>query len=130
MDISIKIQRCEGYVWESDKNEPHLFLGGACELTRKDTDNPFVLEAMLYDMDSQESYTIKYIDGSHRINKFNLLNEFDAVSCVEMLPNRMKGVASLKFKQIWSKRSDELCNGFDTLNPTALAFAGFKKENA
>ncbi|WP_288801205.1 TIGR04423 family type III CRISPR-associated protein [uncultured Fibrobacter sp.] len=129
MDVSVKIQRCEGYAWESDKTEPLLFFGSICELNRKDSDNPFILEAMLYDLDSQESYTIKYIDGSHRIYKYNLLKEFDAATSVEMLPNRMKGVVALKFKQIWNRQSDELCNGFETLTPAAFAFVGFKKES-
>lgn len=132
MAVSIRIQKCEGYVWESDKTEPQVYRGTPCELMRLDTDNPFILEALLYDVESQISYMVKFIDGEHRVYKYNLFESYDDASDVEYLPNRMNGVGKLKFKQIWKKQKDELCNDFETLVPAELVFVGFAddKENA
>ena len=128
MSNTINIEKCEGYVWKSDAENPQVFIDSPCNLVLDDNVNPFVLEAMLYDVQTQNSYMVKYVDGRHLIQKYNLFDKFDGVAETLMLPNRMLGVPVLKFKQIWKKEVDALCNGFETLKPAALVFAGFGKK--
>ena len=132
MSVSIDIKNCQGYYWESDKTEPVVFYGTkvnpvACKLERDDSANPFILEALLFDIETEESYMVKYVDGRYIVSRYNLSDSSDAVTMVEMLPNRMPEVPMLYFKQIWKKEPDALCEGFETLKPAQLVFAGFEK---
>ncbi|ACX75156.1 hypothetical protein FSU_2045 [Fibrobacter succinogenes subsp. succinogenes S85] len=127
MNRTINIEQCQGYIWKSDADKPQVFNGCACNLVLDDSANPFVLEAMLYDAQTQDSYMIKYVDGRHLIQEYNLFNKFDDVTEISVLPNRMEGIPELKLKQFWKKTPDKLCNGFETLTPAEIVFAGFKK---
>lgn len=127
MSRTINIEQCQGYIWKSDTDKPQVFNDCACNLELDDSANPFILEAMLYDTQKQDSYMIKYVDGRHLVQEYNLFNKFDDVTEISVLPNRMEGVAAIKMKQFWKAKPDTICNGFETLTPAEIVFAGFKK---
>ena len=66
---TIKIDKCIGYIWMSDKESPEVFEGEKFNRVLDETKNPFVVEAQLYDTDNCISHSIKYIDGEYIVNK-------------------------------------------------------------
>ena len=126
---TIKIKKCEGYLWWSDKQEPKTYDGDALDISLNETTNPFVVEGQLYDKEEKKSYSIKYVDGQYLIdiykvetsdftNKDNELKSF--------LSNRMEG-RWLKFLRYWEEKKDENCMGMPVLTFTKNVFVGFNK---
>lgn len=128
MSITINIKKCEGYIWYSDETEPkEIYIDKPCEKVFQDTDNPFVIEAMLVDKDANVSHMIKYVDGQYIHSHFPV----PEAETVIYLPNKMSKeprIKKLKFIQVWKAVKDESCDGFETLVPAELVFAGFDKE--
>ena len=119
----------EGYIWLSDKTEPTVL--------HKDTFNfnslsktSFVVEALLYHSDSQESIHVQYT-GAYQISGYNLKaiasSDAELKDC-SYLPHRLgEGVKAVQFKQVWEDENDALCNDFPVKTLVATVFCGLKK---
>lgn len=119
----------EGYVWESDKTQPKVFNHDREEvLNLSVVNNPFVIEAQLYNDKTKESYSVRFIDGRYIAIKFDL-NALSADSQrLSFAPNRMQGVGNLVFLQNWKAVKDPLCEEMEALQPAELVFVGFNKQ--
>lgn len=132
---NIPASKYEGYVWMSDATVPKVYLGEECDPLPSAKENPFVIEAQLYDPASRISYGIKHVDGEYIVTEVNLSEEA-LKGCVyeekTFLPHRMEGISALRFYQLWREEEDELCDNMKVLQPKELAFAGFvrKEEKA
>ena len=69
---TIKINKCEGYLWWSDQQEPQVFENQSIDQCLNEVQNPFVVEGQLYDKEEKKSYSIKYVDGKYLINKYKV----------------------------------------------------------
>ena len=128
---TIKINKCEGYLWWSDQEEPKIYLDEAIDICLDKSKNPFVVEGQLYDKDEKKSYSIKYVDGQYHINIYNV--EADDFTNKDnepnsFLSNRMGG-RWLKFLRYWetTEQGDENCEGMKPLVITKNLFVGFEK---
>lgn len=126
---TIKISKCEGYLWWSDKQEPKIYDGDVLDITLDETNNPFVVEGQLYDKEENMSYSIKYVDGQYLINICKVENRDFMNKDNELksfLSNRMGG-RWLKFLRYWEEKEDENCMKMPVLTFTKNVFVGFKK---
>lgn len=127
---TIKINKCEGYLWWSDQQEPKVCQDEAIDLCLDETKNPFVVEGQLYDKETKESYSIKYVDGQYLINIYKVTDEYLVNSVNEIkcyLSNRM-GDRWLRFLRYWEEKEDENCMGMPVLTFTKNVFIGFKEK--
>lgn len=127
---TIKINKCEGYLWWSDQQEPKIYEGESLDLCFDETLNPFVVEGQLYDKEEKKSYSIKYVDGQYLIyiNKVednDLTNPDNETKCY--LSNRM-GDRWLRFLRYWEEKEDENCMNMPVLTLTKNVFIGFKEK--
>ncbi len=126
---TIKIENCEGYIWMSDQQKPEAIEGKPFNETLDETQNPFIVEGLLYDKEAQMSYSIKYIDGKYHITK-NQVEKTDFTNsdyeekCY--LSNRLDN-RWLRFLRYWKLKPDPLCEGMEVLKLTKNVFVGFKK---
>ena len=122
-----KIEKAEysGYLWKSDQKEPEIIFHEEREFEFHDNDNPFVVEGFLYD--GKTSYSIRYVDGRHIVNKFILSELPKEFTPQTYIPN-FKGVSGLEFRQYWEPKPDELCEGMEVLKPAQFVFVGFKSK--
>ena len=125
----IKIENCEGYIWKSDQQKPEAIEGKPFNKTFDETQNPFIVEGLLYDKDELMSYSIKFIDGKYLIIKNKV--EKDDFTCSDneekcYLSNRL-GNRWLRFLRYWEVDPDPLCEDMDVLKLTKNVFVGFKK---
>lgn len=124
---TIKINKCEGYLWLSDQQEPKVYQDESIDICLDETQNPFVVEGQLYDKEKQESYSIKYVDGQYLINKYKV-DEKDLINqdneAKSYFSNRMDD-RWLKFLRYWEEREDENCMGMPVLTLTKNVFIGF-----
>lgn len=127
---TIKINKCEGYLWWSDQQEPKVCQDEPIDICLDETKNPFVVEGQLYDKETKESYSIKYVDGQYLINIYKVTDE-DLVNSVNetkcYLSNRM-GDRWLRFLRYWEEKEDENCMGMPVLTFTKNVFIGFKEK--
>ena len=125
---TIKINKCEGYLWKSDQDIPKVFQGNAVEVCLDENTNPFVIEGQLYDLETKESYSIKYVDGQYliNINKVEVAKPTQVIEETTYLSNRM-GNSWRKFLRYWEEITDENCMGMPVLTLTKNVFVGFKK---
>lgn len=131
---NIPASKYEGYIWMSDAtapevlHEPKDFLGKEYGPLPSTTENPFVIEAQLYDPASHMSYGVKHVDGEYIVTEVDLSKEA-LKGCVyeekTFLPHRMEGISALRFYQFWREEDDEFCDNMKVLQPKELAFAGF-----
>lgn len=133
MDLEIKKSKYQGYVWYSDRTEPELLDNQEFELKQKATENPFVLEALLYD--GEHSIQVKYVDGTYWVRDrcpekmaAEMISDENS-DVVSYLPNRMDlNTRSLLFKRFWKKMPDPMCENMKVLVPQPLVFVGFGKD--
>ena len=127
---TIKINKCDGYLWWSDQQEPKVFEGQSIDQCLDETQNPFVVEGLLYDKEEKKSYSIKYVDGQYLIKKYKVevgdLTNKDYES-KSFLSNRM-GDHWLKFLRYWEEKEDENCMNMPVLTFTKNVFVGFKEK--
>ena len=126
---TIKINKCEGYLWWSDQQTPKVYQNELMDICLDETKNPFIVEGQLYDEENKESYSIKYVDGQYLVNKFEV-DESDFIN----LDNDVKSYLSnrmddrwLKFLSYWEEKEDENCMGMPVLTLTKNVFIGFDK---
>lgn len=127
---TIIINKCEGYLWWSDQQEPKIYDGNALDICLDETMNPFVVEGHLYDKETKESYSIKYVDGQYLINIYKVADEDLVNSANETksyLSNRM-GDYRLRFLRYWEEKEDENCMDMPVLTLTKNVFIGFKEK--
>ncbi len=129
---TIKINKCEGYLWWSDQQEPIVYDGDAFDMCFDETQNPFVVEGQFFDVEKKVSYSIKYVDGKYLKKEYNVINDDLTNMDYEektYLSNRMGG-RCLKFLRYWEEKEDENCMNMLVLTLTKNVFFGFKeKEN-
>ncbi len=125
---TIKINKCEGYLWKSNQEKPEVFQGKAIEVCLDESTNPFVIEGQLYDIEKKESYCIKYVDGQYliKINKVEAAKQTQVIEETDYLTNRMDN-RWLRFLRYWEETADENCMGMSVLTLTKNVFVGFKK---
>ena len=127
---TIKIKKCEGYLWWSDLQEPKIYDGVAFEISFDEAKNPFVVEGQLYDKDENLSYSIKFVDGKYLINKYKVETSDRTNKDNELksfLSNRMGG-RWLQFLRYWEEKEDENCMNMPVLTFTKNVFVGFKEK--
>ena len=112
-----------GYLWQSDKKSPEI-LPSSGQLDTDAVSNPFVVEGQL--VDSEKSISIKFVDGKYLVKEY-LLVDYADVEPVEYIPNRMEGVKGILFKRAWKPVNDDLCEGWEVLQPAELVFVGLKR---
>ena len=127
---TIKINKCEGYLWWSDQQEPKVCQDEAIDICLDETKNPFVVEGQLYDKEEKMSYSIKFVDGQYLINIFkveegDLTNPDNETMCY--FSNRMED-KWLKFLRYWEEKEDKNCMGMPVLTITKNVFIGFKEK--
>ncbi len=116
----------EGYIWMSNETEPKVLKNEKYDFSAI-SQNPFIIEGLLYDKTSQKSFHIQHV-GECLIYEYNL-DEVKSENLVpkEYLPHRLKEVEKVCFKQIWEEEEDKNCEGFPVLNLKVIVFCGFKK---
>ena len=129
---TIKINKCEGYLWKSDAQKPQVYQGEPIDICFDETKNPFFVEGQLFDRENMESYSIKYVDGKYQITPFEV-KKGDFINPNYELKtyyaNRM-GNLRLNFLRYWEEIPDKNCLGIPVLTLTKNVFVGFKdKEN-
>ena len=126
---TIKINKCEGYLWWSDQQKPKVYQDEPIDITLDDAKNPFVVEGQLFDKEEKKSYSIKYVDGRYLIKTYKV-EEQDPTNpyndTKSYLANRM-GNRRLKFLRYWEEKKDENCMDMPVLTLTKNVFIGFEK---
>ena len=127
---NIKQGNYEGYFWKSDAKEPQLVNGAFAE-DLNPSNNPFIVEAQLYDESTMLSYGIKYVDGDYLIIEHQIdtldFNRSD-VEVKDFYTHRIQGHKKLRFLQYWRENNDELCEGMPVMQPSELVFVGFNND--
>ena len=125
---TIKINKCEGYLWWSNQQEPTVYQNEPIDIILDEAKNPFIVEGLLYDKQGMESYSIKYVDGKYLTGKYkvearDLTNPDNDKKTY--LSNRMEG-RWLKFLRYWEEKEDENCMNMPVLTFTKNVFIGLK----
>lgn len=119
-----------GYIWKSDRNTPQLLSGEFFSESLNPSQNPFIIEAQLFDSVRNISYSVKYADGRYCIQQWDLSNDFAGddyeFTAKEYHAHPRMGEQTLLFRQYWKAVPDKLCNDMKVLQPDALVFVGFK----
>lgn len=117
-----------GYIWDSDKKQP-LILNQIIpdKLEFLASDNPFVIESQLYDVDKNISYSFKYIDGEYLFIKYEIKNLAGLYVSKPYIASFNNAPGLLLFRQYWREELDEQCN-MNVLRPKEFVFVGFKEE--
>lgn len=126
----IKKRKYEGYVWMSDEKTPKVLYGKEeYDFASIATQNPFVIEALLWSEKDNISVHVRHT-GKYHIHEYELneLSKIDGVELVEksFLPHRLEKVERVKFKQLWLPEPDENCIKIPVLTMKALIFTGFE----
>lgn len=126
---TIKINKCEGYLWLSDQQKPKVYQNELIDICLDEAKNPFVVEGQLYDEENKESYSIKYVDGQYLVNIYKV-DESDFTNpdnqIKSYLSNRMDD-RWLKFLSYWEEKKDKNCMSMPVLTLTKNVFIGFDK---
>ena len=124
----IEKSKYEGYIWWSNKSTPEVLKNAEYERELIDGENPFVVEAQLYD--GVNSISVKYVDGEYVVNKFDITakpSDNCEYSEQKYIANFDK-VLGLQFRQYWRGKEDNQCNNMKVLQPAELVFVGFTKK--
>ena len=127
----------DGYYWLSDANQPVVFERSALPSVLGNIDasqNPFIIEAQLFNPATGESFSINYIDGAYVVRAYKVSAEdimtararkSDTIVLKRYIANRISG-KKLKFLQYWREVEDPLCAGMPVLQPAEMVFIGFE----
>lgn len=137
----IEAANYQGYYWMSDETSPTLLSKDKefyDELNPKN--NPFIIEALLYNEQDKVSYSIKYVDGRYIVNKWENVsrdcankNDYTLISYYSNRLEENLGNRKLYFLQHWVEVNDPACagdmddedSGMTVLQPKELIFVGF-----
>lgn len=126
----------EGYYWMSDATEPVIVNQVDSPedwLNKLDpTENPFVIEAQLFDGINKKSYSVKYVDGHYVVKSYKVEEtvkdvKADYITLKRFVPNRMSK-HRLLFLQYWREQEDPLCANMPVLQPAEMVFVGFEEK--
>jgi len=124
-----KNNKYEGYIWESNSSKPKVLNREPIpnDITWEEGKNPFVIEALLFDKDNQMSYTVRYIDGTHKVFSTKV-DDNELVGNIHFISKRTEPHHKLRFFQRWitDEDTDNLCEGMPTKIPGELVFVGFE----
>lgn len=127
----------DGYYWLSNANEPKVFDHSALPSALSNLDasqNPFIIEARLFNSATGDSFSINYTDGAYVVKAYKVSDEDieaakakekDTIVLKRYIANRMPG-KKLKFLQYWKEVEDPLCAGKPVLQPAEMVFIGFE----
>lgn len=129
---TIKINKCEGYIWWSNQERPKVYQDESIEIPFDEHINPFVVEGLLFDRVEMKSYSIKFVDGQYMIKLFDVKGEM--LDGKPTNPNNEiisylfndTGEKKLKFLRFWEEEKDKNCMGMPVLTLTKNVFIGFK----
>lgn len=134
----IEKAKYQGYVWMSDKNAPETLQGDKFfESDLATENNPFIIEAQLYEPEKKVSYSIKYVDGEYVASKWEGVDkdmeDREYYMLVSYIGNRLELDKKLNFLQHWVEINDPACggdpsdeqSGMKVLQPKELIFVGF-----
>lgn len=115
----------QGYYWFSDSKQPVIVDGPFSGLNLLDYNNPFVIEAQLYNKSEQLSYSVKYVDGQYFVHKTKVTEQVinDAKSYISKWDDNER----LLFTTTWLKKQDPLCCNMRVFVPANLIFVGYKR---
>lgn len=120
-----------GYIWMSDMTSPKIlnneFLNG-----NYNTINPFIIEGMLYCIETKISYYLVFDNGKTKVFKYDLNtipaswqsdknDEYEYVSS-------FSDTIGLKFLKYWKPEKDPLCENMEVLVPVMYIFYGFNSK--
>lgn len=117
----------EGYLWFSDSRTPVILDKEEYPFAQL-SQNPFIVEGLLYCAEDQTSITIKHT-GVYQIGIYKVDQSQEGVTLkpIEYLPHRLTGINKVCFQQLWLPESDPFCEGMKVLKMKALLFTGFKR---
>lgn len=116
----------EGYIWWSDKDAPVVLFDEQIPVTWPLANQlPVIIEGYIFCKVNQTSYSIRFLDEGYMVTKYEI-DKTENGEIVDFIPNRLKGVAKIKFLQHWEVEKDPLCAGFEVLKPKANVFVGFE----
>ncbi len=131
----MKIERAKyiGYLWYSNSSAPEVYYGDKeLELVLEDSDNPFIIEGLLWNSEKNVSIHVYYLEGHYtkreRAVKEEWLNRNDdRHTKVEYVAHRISKVKKLIFIQCWDLDHchDNGCCDMPVYVPTELLFCGF-----
>lgn len=124
--------RYEGYVWMSNEQSPRVIEGAYGGISLLGSENPFIIEAQLYDAERMVSYSVKYVDGSYIATAYQVdSSDFNSTRVDQKVyfGHRMNN-KKLHFLRYWNAVEDEFCEKQPVLQPAALVFVGFKTINS
>lgn len=118
----------EGYLWKSDLQEPEIYTKEKplSKLILNDEENPFVIEGQL--CDGEFSYSIKYVDGEHKVSKYNIEEaKENGITRVHHFKgnNKLKG-HNLLFFEVWEAKPDSNCCNMEVFEAKKVIFGGFE----
>jgi len=114
-----------GYYWMSDQETPEP-VNGRFE-PKISGNNPFIIEAMLWDDTNEKSIMITHT-GRYHIYEYDIaeLEKQGVLEDKAYMPHRLdEKTKKVKFKQFWLPERDSLCEGMDVLKLKAIVFVGF-----
>ncbi len=119
-------RKYDGYVWLSNEKYPIILDKQEYDFTQV-KENPFVIEALLWNAEEDISIMIRHT-GKYHIQEFNL-NELPVGHELEekvYLPHRLgDNVKYVFFKQLWIPEPDPFCEKMEVMTMKALIFTGF-----
>lgn len=116
----------EGYVWLSNEKYPVVLDKQEYDFTQV-KDNPFVIEALLWNAEEEISIMVRHT-GKYHIQEFKLKELPIGHELVEKvyLPHRLGDkVKHVYFQQLWIPEPDAFCAGMEVMTMKALIFTGF-----
>lgn len=119
----------EGYLWMSDENNPEIISNS--KALRKESINPYIVEAMFYSPKSEKSIMIKSDGCKPIITLTNWQTASDNGVVLEetnYIPHKIT-IGKITLIQAWEETKDPNCNDWPVLKPTWKAFKGFEKPN-
>ena len=131
--MGIKKSNYVGYVWMSDAQQPKVLENEEFEDALEEESIPFIIEAQLYDPETKQSTSVKYVDGKYLVNTYENVSlgmetGRDDIVLKEYVGNRGMNDKTLLFLQFWREVADERCCGMKVLQPQELVFVGFKQK--
>lgn len=123
-----------GYYWMSNAQKPHV-LNDETLPEEFYGQNPFVVEAELYDEENHQSFSVHQAGNVTACTVFSvkpedIADDNDNVRHVFFYPVRMEGIGKLEFLEYWEPVADQddACLGMPSLRMTKRVFVGFSKE--
>lgn len=118
-----------GYYWMSDGDTPKL-INGPFPLTPGN--NPYIIEANVYDSKAELSISTGYIDGVYLIDRvtkedFEFADKNGKLVEQKYITHRLVGCGKAIFVRAWLPEEDPECADMPVLQPAWRAFRGFTK---